>query len=80
MTIALYGIATLTLYQNLLARDWTTLRYAAPMRVMQWLCLPMLLAAVVVPYRVYLPMLWVISHLLPVVDDDWPVQGDRCIA
>jgi diguanylate cyclase (GGDEF)-like protein len=60
VTITLYGIATLTLYQNLLRESLADLRYAAPMRVMQWLCLPMLVAAVLVPYHVYLPMLWVI--------------------
>ena len=60
VTITLYGISTLTLYQNLLRESLDDLRYAAPMRVMQWLCLPMLMAAVVVPYHVYLPMLWVI--------------------
>ncbi|THC46183.1 EAL domain-containing protein [Massilia sp. Mn16-1_5] len=60
VTITLYGIATLTLYQNLLRESLEGLRYAVPMRVMQWLCIPMLVAAVAVPYRVYLPMLWVI--------------------
>ncbi|MET0983287.1 MAG: EAL domain-containing protein [Telluria sp.] len=60
VTITLYGIATLTLYQHLLRESLEGLRYAAPMRVMQWLCLPMLAAAVLLPYHIYLPMLWVI--------------------
>jgi diguanylate cyclase (GGDEF)-like protein/PAS domain S-box-containing protein len=60
VTITLYGIATLTLYQNLLRESLEGLRYVAPMRIMQWLCLPMLVAAVALPYRIYLPMLWVI--------------------
>ena len=60
VTITLYGIATLTLYQHLLRESLDDLRYSAPMRIMQWLCMPMLVAALVVPFRVFLPMLWVI--------------------
>jgi diguanylate cyclase (GGDEF)-like protein len=60
VTITLYGIATLTLYQYLLRESLDDLRYSAPMRIMQWLCVPMLVAAIVVPFRVFLPMLWVI--------------------
>ncbi|HAV35137.1 MAG TPA: diguanylate cyclase, partial [Massilia sp.] len=60
VTITLYGIATLTLYQYLLRESLDDLRYSAPMRIMQWLCMPMLVAAIVVPFRVFLPMLWVI--------------------
>jgi diguanylate cyclase (GGDEF)-like protein len=58
VTITLYGIATLTLYQQLLREHLADLRYMVPMRVMQWLCLPMLAAAVLLPYRMYLPLLW----------------------
>ncbi|QNA91100.1 EAL domain-containing protein [Massilia sp. Dwa41.01b] len=60
VTITLYGIATLTLYQTLLRDSLAGLRYVLPMRVMQWLCMPMLAAAVLLPYRLYLPILWVI--------------------
>jgi len=60
VTITLYGVATITLYQNLLRESLADLRYTVPMRIMQWLCMPMLVAALVVPYRVFLPMLWVI--------------------
>jgi len=60
VTIALYGISTLTLYQALLHEHLAQTRYLVPMRVMQWLCLPMLAAAVLLPYHTFLPMLWVI--------------------
>jgi diguanylate cyclase (GGDEF)-like protein/PAS domain S-box-containing protein len=60
ITIALYGISTLTLYQALLREHLAEMRYIAPMRIMQWLCMPMLAAAVFLPYRMFLPMLWVI--------------------
>jgi diguanylate cyclase (GGDEF)-like protein/PAS domain S-box-containing protein len=60
ITISLYGIATLTLYQALLRDHLAEMRYLVPMRVMQWLCLPMLAAAIFLPYRMFLPALWVI--------------------
>jgi diguanylate cyclase (GGDEF)-like protein/PAS domain S-box-containing protein len=58
--ITLYGIATLTLYQALLKDHIAALRYVLPFRIMQWLCMPMLAAAILLPYGVYLPLLWVI--------------------
>ena len=58
--ITLYGIATLTLYQALLKDNIANLRYVLPFRVMQWLCLPMLAAAILLPYGMYLPLLWII--------------------
>ncbi|UVW30415.1 EAL domain-containing protein [Massilia sp. H6] len=61
LTITLYGIATLTLYQALLRENIAAMRYVLPMRIMQWLCLPMLAAAVFLPYGVYLPLLWGIT-------------------
>jgi diguanylate cyclase (GGDEF)-like protein len=60
LTFTLYGIATITLYQNLLRSSLAGLGYALPMRIMQWLCMPMLVAAVALPYRYYLPLLWLI--------------------
>ncbi|MFC5462155.1 putative bifunctional diguanylate cyclase/phosphodiesterase [Massilia niabensis] len=59
LTLTLYGIATLILYQNLLRTSLEGSRYAAPMRAMQWLSLPLLAAAVLLPYHVYLPIVWV---------------------
>ncbi|WP_229408642.1 putative bifunctional diguanylate cyclase/phosphodiesterase [Massilia yuzhufengensis] len=61
VTITLYGIATLTLYQALLRDNIAALRYVLPMRIMQWLCLPMLAAAILLPYGMYLPLLWGIT-------------------
>jgi diguanylate cyclase (GGDEF)-like protein/PAS domain S-box-containing protein len=60
VTMTLYGISTLTLYQTLLREYLADIRHLLPMRVMQWLCLPMLVAAVAMPYRLFLPILWVI--------------------
>ena len=60
VTMTLYGISTLTLYQTLMRANLVERRYTLPMRVMQWLCLPMLVAAVALPYRIFLPILWCI--------------------
>jgi len=58
VTFTMYGIATLTLYQALLKDHLAEMRYVVPMRVMQWLCMPMLAAAILVPYGMYLPLMW----------------------
>jgi diguanylate cyclase (GGDEF)-like protein/PAS domain S-box-containing protein len=60
VTITLYGISTLTLYQTLLRDKLADVRYYWPVRLMQWATLPMLVAAVVLPYSLFLPILWVI--------------------
>src|SRR5450830_802909 len=60
VTITLYGLCTLTLYQALLEENFRHSRYRIAMRAMQWCCLPMLVAAVVLPYRMFLPILWAI--------------------
>ncbi|MFC4932726.1 EAL domain-containing protein [Massilia sp. GCM10023247] len=59
VTLTLYGIATLALYQNLLRTSLEDLRYGAAMRFMQSLALPLLACAILLPYHVYLPVLWV---------------------
>lgn len=61
VAITLYGIATLTLYQALLKENIAALRYVLPFRIMQWLCMPMLAAAMFLPYGMYLPLLWGIT-------------------
>jgi len=60
VTMTAYGILTLMLYQELLREHLTGLRYMLPMRVVQWLSLPMLAAAVFLPYHMYLPIMWVL--------------------
>jgi diguanylate cyclase (GGDEF)-like protein/PAS domain S-box-containing protein len=60
LTIALYGVSTLTLYQALFREDLIKTRWSIPMRITQWACVPLLVGAVTLPYGVFLPMLWVI--------------------
>jgi diguanylate cyclase (GGDEF)-like protein/PAS domain S-box-containing protein len=60
ITIVFYGISTLTLYQALLKEHLEGLHYTLPVRVMQWLCLPMLGAALLLPLHTFISTLWVI--------------------
>jgi diguanylate cyclase (GGDEF)-like protein/PAS domain S-box-containing protein len=60
LTIALYGVSTLTLYQALFREELVKTRWAIPLRITQWACIPLLIGAVTLPYGTFLPMLWVI--------------------
>jgi len=59
LTFVLYGISTLTLYQALFRAELSGTRWAIPLRVTQWACLPLLAAAVVLPYGTFLPLMWI---------------------
>jgi diguanylate cyclase (GGDEF)-like protein/PAS domain S-box-containing protein len=61
ITIALYAISTLTLYRILFARDLAGTAFQVPLRIAQWFCLPLLAAAIVLPYNLYLPLMWTIA-------------------
>lgn len=60
-TVVLYGISTLTLYQMLLGEHLAGARRRLPLRIVQWLCLPMLAAAFVLPFHLFIPVLWAIT-------------------
>jgi diguanylate cyclase (GGDEF)-like protein len=60
VAMMLYGISMLTLYQALLGNQLAELRYVLPLRVLQWLCLPLLVAALILPFGVFLPPLWIL--------------------
>lgn len=60
VTIALYAMCTLTLYQTLLAEELKGSRYLAGLKLIHWSCLPLLVGGVLLPYKIFLPILWVI--------------------
>ncbi|MDB5906290.1 MAG: diguanylate cyclase [Massilia sp.] len=60
VTMALYGVASVTLFQSLFRDDLAKTRYLLPMRITQWCCVPLLVGAVLLPYNIFLPVLWVI--------------------
>jgi diguanylate cyclase (GGDEF)-like protein/PAS domain S-box-containing protein len=58
LTMPLYGIATLTLFQALFREALEKTRYMLPVRITQWCCLPLLVGAFVLPYGTFLPIVW----------------------
>ncbi len=60
LTFALYGFSTLTLYHALFRDELVSSRYLLPMRLTQWACFPLLAGAFLLPYGMFLPMMWLI--------------------
>jgi diguanylate cyclase (GGDEF)-like protein len=60
LTMALYGVSSLALFQTLFRDDLAKTRYLIPMRVTQWCCIPLLIGALLLPYRVFLPIVWAV--------------------
>jgi diguanylate cyclase (GGDEF)-like protein len=60
ISIALYAIATFTLYMTLFGAELARTMVAAPLRVTQWLCLSLLAWALILPYDRFLPVMWLI--------------------
>jgi diguanylate cyclase (GGDEF)-like protein/PAS domain S-box-containing protein len=61
ITMALYAIATVTLYMTLFGADLLRTRFARPMRFVQWIAIALLPCAIWLPYAKFLPVVWVIS-------------------
>ena len=60
ITTALYGIATMALYMKLFGEELARSRLATPLRIAQALCLCLLPMAVLLPFGIYLPVMWVL--------------------
>jgi PAS domain S-box-containing protein len=58
VTIALYAVSSLTLYQTLFGASLADTRFRPLLRFSQWVCLPFLASALMLPYRYFLPMMW----------------------
>lgn len=63
LTMALYALLTVTLFRTLFQEELSYLRHAALLKPIQWLCFPLLLLSFLLPYRAFLPLLWVASAL-----------------
>ncbi|MDK9702957.1 MAG: EAL domain-containing protein [Sulfuritalea sp.] len=63
LTTAAYYVLTFTLFSRLFADDLKRLKSGLPLRIAQWSCVLLLLAAIVLPYASYLPVLWVFTAL-----------------
>ncbi len=60
-TITLYAVSTLTLYQTLFRDQLEKTRYVTPFRIAQWLCLPLMASAILLPFRIFLPVMWLFA-------------------
>ena len=61
VTIALYSTMSLTLYQTLFGSALADTRFRPLLRFSQWVCLPFLACALLLPYRYFLPLMWCVT-------------------
>jgi diguanylate cyclase (GGDEF)-like protein len=61
ITVSAYGFVTLTLYNNLFRDDLSRSRFGPWLRLAQWLTVPLMVASVTLPYRIFLPITWVFT-------------------
>jgi len=61
LTTYAYYMVTIMLFSRLFADDLKRVKHTFLLRIGQWLCLPLLLAALTLPFASYLPLLWVAS-------------------
>ena len=59
LTMAVYYTLTATLFRTLFRDELVKVGYERLLRITMWTCFPVLLAAVLVPYRYFLPVVWV---------------------
>jgi diguanylate cyclase (GGDEF)-like protein len=60
VTIALYALVTLELYTNLFEEQIPRTPFARPLTITHWMCLPLLGAAVFLPFKTFLPVMWLL--------------------
>ncbi len=63
VTVAVYALLTLTLYRALFRDDLEKTRYQMPLTISQWLCLPFLVVSFFLPYRFWLPVMWLVTSI-----------------
>jgi diguanylate cyclase (GGDEF)-like protein len=67
LTLSGYCVLTITLFARLFAEDLKRVKYVFLLRIDQWLCLPLLLAALTLPYASFLPLIWAVGAYTIVV-------------
>jgi len=61
LTTSAYYVLTITLFSRLFVDDLKRVKYTLLLRINQWSCLPLLLAAITLPFASFLPVLWVLT-------------------
>lgn len=67
LTIILYGIVTFELYFTLFKEDLQRSRFTVPLKVTYYAGVPLLVAAVVLPFRFFVPTMWVMAIAMHVM-------------
>jgi diguanylate cyclase (GGDEF)-like protein/PAS domain S-box-containing protein len=63
LTLAAYYVLTLTLFCSLLKDDIAKVGYAGLLRLSQLICVPLLLMSLIIPYKTFLPIIWIAAGL-----------------
>ena len=63
ITVAVYAILTLTLFLKLFEDDLLHTAFNRPLKITQWLCVPVLVCAVALSPRHFLPLMWVMAGI-----------------
>jgi diguanylate cyclase (GGDEF)-like protein len=59
LTLAIYYVLTVTLFRTLFRDGLSKVGYAGLLRFTQWTCVPLLLLSLILPYKNFLPIIWV---------------------
>jgi diguanylate cyclase (GGDEF)-like protein len=64
VTVTLHGLVTLQLFNTLFRQPLANLPlFRLPLQATQWMALPLLLATVLLPFKAYLPFMWLVTGL-----------------
>ena len=58
ITLAVYFVLTVALFKALFKEDLTKVGFAPLFRLIQWICIPLVILSVFLPYRHFLPIMW----------------------
>ena len=59
VTIAVYYVLTMTLFRTLFNEEIPKLGYPRLIRLAEWISVPLLLCSMVLPYKSFLPVMWI---------------------
>ena len=61
VTMASYALLTLALFRELFKAELTRTRFDMPIRVIHWLCIPLLVASFTLPRSIFIPTVWFVA-------------------
>ena len=61
VTLAVYGLLTMSLHRALFRDELAKTIYDSPIRFVHWLCLPFFITSPFLPYKFWLPAMWLVA-------------------